>query len=316
MSQGEIAVKVSRIEQLSPIVKLIEFSPVNSELPSFYPGSHITVYMDDVNIKRSYSLISDPQDTTSYSIAVLLDENSKGGSEYMHKVLKEGDQLLISSTENFFPIVDDASSKHILIAGGIGITPFLSYLYELDRTGLDFELHYCFRNAENAAFISELSERLEGKLCLYDGSKDERLEVDRLINSHLENSHFYVCGPAPLIDDVITLGSDLLGETRVHYENFGELEVTGHAFEVYFKQSDFSLTIEENSSILQAIETDKRIDIECLCRNGVCGTCETTILEGEADHRDSYLDDDERESQSSMMICVSRAKGKRLVLDL
>ncbi|MGO3408541.1 PDR/VanB family oxidoreductase [Marinomonas sp.] len=316
MSEIKIAVEVSRIESLSPVVKLIEFTPTNSVLSCFSAGSHITVHMDEVGIKRSYSLISDPQVSTSYSIAVLLDEDSKGGSSYLHKTLKKGDQLFISAVENFFPVVEDSSSKHVLIAGGIGITPFLSYVYELDRKGLDFELHYCFRDAENAAFITQLSEQLKEKLYLYDGSKGERLGVGELVNSYEENRHFYVCGPTPLIDDVIEKGNSAVGESRVHYENFGELEVTGNAFEVYFKQSDFSLTIDENSSILQAIEADKRINIECLCRNGVCGTCETTLLEGEADHRDSYLDNDERESQSSMMICVSRAKGKRLVLDL
>ncbi|WP_136679164.1 PDR/VanB family oxidoreductase [Neptunomonas sp. XY-337] len=316
MSHKKVAVEVSRIEQLTPTIKLFEFTPIGAEpLPPFSAGSHITVDMSD-ELSRSYSLINAPMSPKAYEIAVLLDEQSKGGSAYMHSEIAVGTQLTVSEAANFFPLAQEQDSKHILIAGGIGITPFMSYLYELELLGADFELHYCFRDAANAAFIDELKARIGDKLFTYEQSADQRLDVAGLIAKNAGNSHVYVCGPQPLIDDVVANGNNVLGEERTHYELFGEAQSSGGAFEVHFQRSGFSLDVGENMSILQAIEADSRIKIECLCRNGVCGTCETTILEGEADHRDSYLDDEEQEAQETMMVCVSRAKGKRIVLDL
>lgn len=316
MSHKKVAVEVSRIEQLTPTIKLFEFTPIGAEpLPPFSAGSHITVDMSD-ELSRSYSLINAPMSPKTYEIAVLLDEQSKGGSAYMHSEITVGTQLTVSEAANFFPLAQEQDSKHILIAGGIGITPFMSYLYELELLGADFELHYCFRDAANAAFIDELKARIGDKLFTYEQSADQRLDVAGLIAKNAGNSHVYVCGPQPLIDDVVANGNNVLGEERTHYELFGEAQSSGGAFEVHFQRSGFSLDVGENMSILQAIEADSRIKIECLCRNGVCGTCETTILEGEADHRDSYLDDEEQEAQETMMVCVSRAKGKRIVLDL
>ncbi|GAA0784163.1 PDR/VanB family oxidoreductase [Marinobacterium sediminicola] len=316
MNQNKITVTVSRVEQLTPNIKQFEFTAPNDDLGTFTAGSHVSVHMDEVGIRRAYSLTSNPQQADRYSIAVLLDENSRGGSAYMHQRVSEGDTLQLSPAENFFPLVHDDTSKHVLIAGGIGITPFLSYLYELEEKGLDFELHYSFRDGANAAFVEELRERLGDRLFTYDNVKSERLSVGPLIEQLPAESHVYVCGPQPLIDDVIANGNRVLGEARTHFENFGEVASNGDAFEVHFHRSGFSLQVGEGESILQAIEADKRVSIECLCRNGVCGTCETTILEGEADHRDHYLDEDEQAAQETMMICVSRAKGKRLVLDL
>lgn len=177
-------------------------------------------------------------------------------------------------------------------------------------------MHYCFRDQKTAAFVELLQQRIGERLYLYDNSQGKRLSVEQLVQAQPENSHIYVCGPETLINAVIEHGYAHLGESKVHFENFGEVASEGDAFEVYFQRSGFSLMINEGTSILQAIEADKRIQVECLCRNGVCGTCETAILEGEADHRDHYLDDDERAQQKTMMLCVSRAKTKRLVLDL
>ena len=316
MNRDTISVDVNKVEQLTPTVKKFEFIAPNVELSAFGAGSHINVYLDAVGMRRTYSLISDPQYTQSYGIAVLLDEHSRGGSLYMHRKLTEGDSLRLSPAENFFPLIHDHTSKHVLVAGGIGITPFLSYLYELEREELAFELHYCFRDGAEAAFVEELEERLGKRLFTYDKTLGQRLEVGTLIE-HLEpQSHVYVCGPRTLIDDVISNGTRVLGEERVHFENFGETGSEGSAFEVCFQRSGFSLEVGEEMSILQAIEADKRLSVECLCRNGVCGTCETAVLEGEVDHRDQYLDEDEKAANNTMMICVSRAKGKRLVLDL
>ena len=316
MNQQKISVKVSRIQQLSPTIKMFEFISQDGQLSTFSAGSHVTVHMDDAGIRRAYSLISDPKLPQHYRISVLRDEQSKGGSAYMHDQVVEGDVLHLSPAENFFPLVQDVTCKHILVAGGIGITPFMSYLYELEQAGMDFELHYCFRDGVNAAYVHELRERIGQRLHVYDNALNQHLSIEQLVKRQHKNCHLYVCGPQPLINAVIEQGNAHLGEKQVHFENFGAVASTGSSFEVHFQRSGFSLEIAEGTSILQAIEDDKRIAIECLCRNGVCGTCETSILEGEADHRDHYLDDDERAAQKTIMLCVSRAKGQRLVLDL
>lgn len=283
----------------------------------FSAGSHVTVHMgEQAGLQRAYSLISDPQQCGSYCISVLRDENSKGGSAFMHEHLSAGDSLYLSPAQNFFSLAADNQCKHILIAGGIGITPFLSYLYELEENEMDFELHYCFRDSATAAFLEHLQQRIGSRLFLYDSSQGQRMSVEQLVKAQASNSHLYVCGPQSLINEVIEKGHQHLGESQVHFENFGEIASEGDSFEVYFQRSGFSLEVGKDESILQVIEADKRINVECLCRNGVCGTCETAILEGEADHRDHYLDDDEKAEQKTMMLCVSRAKSKRLVLDL
>ncbi|MGG4673568.1 PDR/VanB family oxidoreductase [Providencia sp. Me1] len=317
MNQQKIAVNVSRIEQISSNIKMFEFVAQEGALMPFSAGSHITVHMgEQAGLQRAYSLISDPQQCGSYCISVLRDENSKGGSAFMHEQLSPGDSLYLSPAQNFFSLAPDNQCKHILIAGGIGITPFLSYLYELEENGMDFELHYCFRDSTTAAFLEHLQQRIGSRLFLYDGSQGQRMSVEQLVKAQGSNSHLYVCGPQSLINEVIEKGHQHLGESQVHFENFGEVASEGDSFEVYFQRSGFSLEVGKDESILQVIEADKRINVECLCRNGVCGTCETAILEGEADHRDHYLDDDEKAEQKTMMLCVSRAKSKRLVLDL
>ncbi|WP_272522925.1 PDR/VanB family oxidoreductase [Providencia sp. PROV202] len=317
MSQQKIAVNVSRIEQVSPTIKMFEFVAQEGQLSPFSAGSHVTVHMDEqAGLQRAYSLISDPQQCDRYCISVLRDQNSKGGSVFMHDNIAQGDALYLSPAQNFFALAQEQDSKHILIAGGIGITPFLSYLYELEHSGMDFELHYGFSDKATAAFVDELQARIGARLFTYDKSQGQRMSVTTLIQSQPKNSHVYVCGPERLINEAIEQGNQHLGSAQVHFENFGEVASEGDSFEVHFQRSGFSIQVAEDQSILQVIEADKRIKVECMCRNGVCGTCETAILEGEADHRDLYLDDDEKAEQKTMMLCVSRAKGKRLVLDL
>ncbi|ELU1438864.1 TPA: oxidoreductase [Providencia rettgeri] len=317
MNQAKIAVNVSRIEQVSPNIKMFEFVAQDGTFMPFSAGSHVTVHMGgEAGLQRAYSLISDPQHCGSYCISVLREENSKGGSAFMHEQLSLGDSLYLSPAQNFFSLEKNNKCKHVLIAGGIGITPFLSYLYELEHGNMDFELHYCFRDRKTAAFVEHLQERIGDRLHVYDSSQGQRMSVEQLIKSQPSHSHVYVCGPESLINNVIEEGQKHLGESQIHFENFGEVASEGESFEVHFQRSGISLVVGEDMSILQAIEADKRINVECLCRNGVCGTCETAILEGEADHRDLYLDDDEKAQQKTMMLCVSRAKTKRLVLDL
>lgn len=314
--KAKLVVTVTECKLISETVKYFQFELIDGSLPEFSPGSHVTVSMQNGELQRSYSLLSAPTNTRFYAIAVHLNETSKGGSHYMHNNVKVGDTLDISEPENYFPLVENSTKKHILIAGGIGITPFLSYLHTLQKGAFDFELHYCFRQPNTAGFISELKEQLGDKLFLYNGAQQQRINIAELMSTIPADSHCYVCGPDTLIDEVIERGKKSFDDEYIHFEKFTESIQTGHAFDVHCKRSNITLRVEEDMSILQALEADARINIECLCRNGVCGTCETTILEGEAEHHDLYLSEEEQQEQSTMMVCVSRARSARLVLDL
>lgn len=316
-----IAARVTGVEQVTPLIKRFTLVRQDGEsLPSFSGGSHIIVQMKDVDGRQhsnAYSLMSDPQATASYQIGVRLEEQSKGGSAFMHEQVEVGSELMISTPNNLFAI-DGSARKHVLIAGGIGITPFLAQLHELHGQGADYELHYAFRSPEHGAFQDELAAGPHAAHTrVYIDSQEQRLDLVALLGGLESDAHVYVCGPRPLIDAVVaTAKQQGLADRRVHWEQFAAAPATGGAFTVILAKSGQELLVEEGMSILQAIEKANAAEVECLCREGVCGTCETRILEGEAEHFDQYLSDEEKATQQTMMLCVSRARTGRLVLDL
>ncbi len=200
-----------------------------------------------------------------------------------------------------------------MIAGGIGITPFLPQMDELAARGAEYELHYAYRSPEHAALLDELIKQKHAEhVFSYVDSEGSMLNLDELISSQPKrHTCVYVCGPKPMIDAVIDCcNKHRYRDEYIHWEQFAStVPEDGEAFTVVLAKSNQEIEVQSNQTILQAIET-LNIDVECLCREGVCGTCETAILEGEAEHFDQYLSDAEKASQKSMMICVSRAKGK------
>ncbi|WP_137818932.1 PDR/VanB family oxidoreductase [Pseudomonas sp. 2FG] len=316
-----IAARVTGVEQVTPLIKRFTLVRQDGEsLPSFSGGSHIIVQMrgaDGRQHSNAYSLMSDPQATASYQIGVRLEEQSKGGSAFMHEQVAVGSELMISTPNNLFAI-DGSARKHVLIAGGIGITPFLAQLHELHGQGADYELHYAFRSPEHGAFHAELAAGPHAAHTrAYIDSLQQRLDLVALLAGLESEAHVYVCGPKPLIDAVIaTAKQQGLADRRVHWEQFAAAPATGSAFTLVLAKSGRELQVEEGMSILQAIENTNAAKVECLCREGVCGTCETRILEGEVEHFDQYLSAAEKAAQQTLMICVSRARGGRLVLDL
>ena len=315
------SVRVTAVEQATPLIKRFTLAREDgAPMPAFTGGSHVIVQMqgaDGRQYSNAYSLMSDPRDTRSYQIGVRLEEQSKGGSAFMHQQVEVGTLLTISSPNNLFAL-DPAAGRHVLIAGGIGITPFLAQLHELEAGSTPYELHYAFRSPEHGAFQGDLSSGPHaGNTQFYIDSLDRKLDLAALFAGLDDAAHVYVCGPKPLIDAVIATAATLgIAEQRVHWEQFAAAPVTGAAFTVVLARSGQELQVEEGMTILQAIEKSKAAKVECLCREGVCGTCETMILEGEAEHFDQYLSDEEKASQQSMMLCVSRARTARLVLDL
>ncbi len=313
-----LRVRVARIEPLADGIKRFTLQATNgAALPAFDSGSHIVVQMDHGRLRNAYSLTGALDDTSHYQICVRLEEASRGGSLYMHRQVREQDELEIGAPRNLFALAEEAG-KHLLIAGGIGITPFLAHIQTLRGRGAPFELHYCFRNRRGAACLDELPGAIGGApLHLYESDSGSPLDVAALIAAQPADAHVYVCGPASLNDAVIAAARAAgWDEARIHYEQFrNEVDATGGAFEVMLRKSGLILQVSAEETLLRAIEK-AGVKVDCMCREGICGSCETAIVEGEADHRDSYLSDEEKAAQKTMMLCVSRCKGKRLVLEL
>lgn len=320
-SHEKIDVRVTAVEQVSARVKRFTLErPDGAPLPPFTGGSHVIVQMRDAQGKlfsNAYSLMNDPADTRRYQIGVRLEEQSRGGSAFMHEQVQPGSELVITAPNNLFAL-DDSHGRHVLVAGGIGITPFLAQLPELHRRAASYELHYAYRAPDHAAFRDDLlASPYAAHVRFHVDSLGEKLDLASLAQGLREHDHLYVCGPKPLIDAVIdAANAAAIPPSRVHWEQFAAAPAAGGAFTLVLARSGTELQVDAGTTILQAIEKSNAADVECLCREGVCGTCETRILEGQAQHFDQYLSDEEKAAQQTMMICVSRARGDRLVLDL
>lgn len=316
MSVNQITVKVAAIEQVAPFIREFTLIPIDGELFPFSPGAHTLVEMSDHErtYKNAYSLLSDPRDPSCYKLAVRLQEHSRGGSEFMHKHVEVGSELKISPPANLFAPQWEAR-KHILIAGGVGITPFMSYLPELQRRGVDFELHYLYRSDQTGAYKTQLAQQLGTDYYEYDSSKGHRCDIAKLFAGRKLGTHFYICGPEPLIDAVKSMAESLgVPAAAIHYEEFTAPE-PGLPFEVKIKSSGKIVPVASQESMLEALEA-AGIEIPNLCRGGVCGQCLCQVEKGEIEHRDSFLSDAEKIAGDLVMPCVSRAKGSHLVLDI
>ncbi|AOY95866.1 ferredoxin--NADP(+) reductase [Cupriavidus sp. USMAA2-4] len=322
-SYQTLQVRVARIERATPLIKRFTLAAADGgPLPPFTGGSHVIVQMQDGarRYSNAYSLMGSPDELGHYQIGVRREEASKGGSAFLHDKVAEGDGLAITTPNNLFALSAQAS-HHVLVAGGIGITPFLSQMHELRKRGASHELHYAYRAEEHGAFRDEIVAQSRqagaGTARFYVDSLGQKLDLDGLARGLQAGAHIYVCGPAPLIDAVRAAAQAAgIAPERVHWEQFAAPPQAGDAFSVVLARSGRTVEVAPGESILKAIERDNAAEVECLCREGVCGTCETRILDGEAEHFDQYLSEAEKRAQRSLMICVSRAKGQRIVLDL
>ena len=302
-------VQVSQVEPLTEQVKRFTLVATDGKpLPAFTGGSNVIVQMSDGDNQYSnaYSLLSSPHDTSCYQIAVRLEENSRGGSRFLHQQVKVGDRLTISTPNNLFALIPSAR-KHLFIAGGIGITPFLSHMAELQHSDVDWQLHYCSRNPESCAFRDELVQHPQAeKVHLHHSSTGTRLELARLLADIEPGTHVYTCGPEALNEAVRSEAARLdIAADTLHFEQFAIEDKTGDAFTLVLARSGKEFVVPEEMTILQVIENNKAAKVECLCREGVCGTCETAILEGEADHRDQYFSQQQRPSHPLPLIFSS-----------
>lgn len=322
---SQLQLKVKNIELLTRNIKRFEFvADSGKALPAFTAGAHLDFQLKD-DLVRSYSLANDPSETHHYVTAVLREESGGGGSKFMHDQVSVGDIILASNPINNFNLVEHAA-EHILLGGGIGITPLLAMGYKLQTDGRDFRLHYCTKSRDETAFYDEVNEVFGGKVNFYHDGGNPALGID-LVNEFSvqpEDSHVYICGPAGLLN-AAKEATKSWTPGCVHFELFqsaksgeenedGSNQSQDQPFEVELAQSGKTLTIPADKSILQVLWEN---DIEVLhaCEEGWCGNCVVDYLGGGVDHRDEVLD--ELEQETKLQVCVSRAlPGDKIVLDL
>ncbi len=286
-------------------------------LPPFDAGAHVDVKIAP-GLTRQYSLCGDPANSSSYRLGILRDENSRGGSAAMNERVFAGDQLSISAPKNHFPLEEAPHS--ILVGGGIGVTPLIAMAHHLHSKGQSFDLHYCVSNADKAAFLTELEScAFADSVKIFFSRTDERptFVPSEQFGDPSEGAHIYTCGPTGFMDFVFDEAKALgYSADALHKEDFGaEVDLTGGSFTVVAQESGVTVTVAEGQRIVEAL-TDAGIDIEVSCEEGVCGTCLCDVVEGEPDHRDSFLTDEERDSNEMIMVCCSRSKSPKLVLDI
>lgn len=309
-----LTVSITRVRSLADGIAEITMSGQGGNpLPLWRPGAHIDVLLGN-GLQRQYSLCGDPDDTGSYTIAVLRDPQGRGGSEYIHQNLRAGVDLEIRAPRNLFGL--EPADRYVLIAGGIGITPLLAMARELERRNADWRMHYGGRTRASMAYLDEVS-AFADHVEVYPQDEAGLLPLDVLLATTAPNELVYCCGPGPLIDAIQSRYRDD-PVNPVRFERFAPVAgaPTGDsAFEIELQKSGRVLPVPADKSILDVLETSG-IDIPTSCRQGTCGTCEVAIVSGEADHRDAILTDDERASNESLFVCCSRALSTRLVLDL
>ena len=315
--ETSMSLRVGAIQDVAQGVRSFELlHPDGGDLPAFTAGSHIRVQTPS-GVWRKYSLCNDPTERNRYVIAVKKEPNSQGGSRSMHEQLRLDDTLTASQPANAFPMVDKARA-YIFIAGGIGITPILSMILSFgELPPAPWKLYYLSRSAESTAFLDVVkqSEWRRNVVVHHDeGDPTNAYDLWQALEKP-DSAHVYCCGPRGLMESV----RDMTGHwspANVHFESFSEgggVKAEDKPFTVELAKSGKVFDVPPGKSILSVVR-EQGYDAAWSCESGTCGTCRTRLLEGEADHRDMVLLPEEMPTQ--IMICVSRAKGERLVIDL
>lgn len=313
-------VRIKRISFEAESINSFELvAPAGGDLVAFTAGSHIDLYLSNGMI-RSYSLVNDPSERSRYVIAVNKDAASRGGSRFVHETLRAGDLITISHPRNNF-VLQENTTHSILIAGGIGITPLLSMIRRLKALGRSWELFYAARTRVAAAFLDELSGlrrdvQEELHLNFDQEPTGSMLDLAAIVRNAPGDAHLYCCGPVPMLEAFEAATRDRPAE-QVHVEYFKAREkpAAEGGFEVKLARSNRTITVGAGKTILNAL-LDAGIAVNYACTEGVCGTCETRVIEGIPDHRDLFLGKAEQAANKTIMICCSGSKSDALVLDL
>ena len=308
----------ARSEEAAGVVSLTLRHPSGDPLPVWEPGAHVDLLLPG-GLTRQYSLCGDPVDRAAWQVAVLREPAGRGGSSHVHDQLTEGAAVRVRGPRNHFAL--RAALRYLFIAGGIGITPVLPMLAAAEAAGADWTLLYGGRSRDSMAFLDRLAELDPGgRVRVAPQDETGLLDLASYLGEPAPDTLVYCCGPGPLLDAVEQQcgGSDWPSGT-LHVERFTaravDPDAVSESFELVLRQSGLTLSVPSDRSILSAVQ-DAGVQVLYSCTEGTCGTCETEIVEGEADHRDSVLTAEEQAANETLMICVSRCRGSRLVLDL
>ncbi|MEV5302483.1 PDR/VanB family oxidoreductase [Amycolatopsis methanolica] len=303
----------AREERAEGVLALTLSRPDGGRLPDWTPGAHIDLVLPN-GLTRQYSLCGDRWDAHSYRIGVLREPAGRGGSAYVHDRLRPGDRVGVGGPSNNFPLVP--SGRYLFVAGGIGITPLLPMIHQADLLGADWTLLYGGRRRASMAFTDELA-GYGDRVHLVPEDEHGLLDLASWLGTPRPGTKVYCCGPAPLLAAVES-ACRAWPPFSLHVERFTAREqapVRDEPFEVELRRTGATVTVTPGISVLEAVR-GAGVDVLSSCRQGTCGTCETGVLAGVPDHRDSILADHERAAGEVMFVCVSRACTDRLVLDL
>jgi ferredoxin-NADP reductase len=298
------------------VMGVVLASADGSELPTWEAGAHVDLVLGS-GLVRQYSLAGDPHDRRAYRLGVLREASGRGGSEYVHCTMRPGDRVTLHGPKNHFRL--EPSDRYLFVAGGVGITPILPMVREAERAGADWSLVYGGRSAASMAFTDELS-AYGDKVQLWPQDTHGLLDLQALLGRPRDDTLVYSCGPEPLLAAVENHCAHWPAGA-LHTERFtAPAQPTRDladesSVEVVLATSGRTVFVPANRPILDVL-LDEGVEILSDCRDGICGTCETKVLEGEVDHRDYVLTEAEKAANTCMMVCVSRACGAKLVLDL
>ena len=294
----------------------LEFADVSGKpLPEWNAGAHIDLKLSN-GLSRQYSLMSGIHNPNNWRIAVLIERDGRGGSLLIEEELQVGSKVSSLGPRNHFPLTP--AGEYLFVAGGIGITPLLRMIDSAQLQGIPWKLAYLGRSPETMSYVDELQEQFGKQVKVFAKSLGDRFDVSRALSELNAETHIYSCGPERLML-ALEEAMESTDINRIHVERFHPREIVlvepDHEFTVYCSKSDEEIIVPADESILMAADF-AGIDIPGDCMEGTCGACETRVFEGEVDHRDSVLSAQARAEGDTMMICISRAKGKRLVIDL
>jgi vanillate O-demethylase ferredoxin subunit len=319
-----LRLKMHQITNQAELINSFEMVDASGkDLPIYSAGAHIDFYFHDGRI-RQYSLCGDPSDRKRYLIAVLRDLRGTGGSIDLHERLHTQRDVFVGRPRNNFPVHKEAK-HHLMIAGGIGVTPMLSMIYEIQKTDDNFTLHYCTKSIDHTAFQPELADLVEkGRVVFHhdQGIPGNGLDIETLLKDYKTGTHLYYCGPPGFMGAVEKFSSHWPEDT-VHYEYFGaptkpvetkvDVNDASDGFQVKIASTSATYTVPENKTIIEVL-AENGIKVDMSCNTGLCKTCALKYLEGDVDHRDVVLS--KKEQAEYITPCVSRAKSGVLVLDL
>jgi tetrachlorobenzoquinone reductase len=287
--------------------------------PAFAAGSHIDLHLPN-GMVRSYSLCNNSQERHRYVVGVLKDRASRGGSRCVHEQLRVGMRITISEPRNLFALHEDATHS-VLVAGGIGVTPVLCMARRLKDLGKSFEFLYFARSRKSAAFVAEIEALGVPVTWHFDDEKGGPPDLKALLGKRpvAASEHYYACGPAVMLDNFEKTCA-ALGHANAHIERFTAVEVAAAddaktTFTVELRRSGQMFEVTPDTTLHKRL-IEIKADVPFSCEEGICGSCETKVLEGVPDHRDMVLTDAERAANKAMMVCVSGCKSDRLVLDI